>query len=308
MNIVFMGTPQFAVPVLERVIADGHTVQAVYTQPDKPVGRGYKLSAPPVKALAQQHGISVSQPQKLRDGTVAAALRALSPDVVVVVAYGRILPPDILEIPRLGCINLHASLLPRWRGAAPIQWSVVAGDEKTGVSSMHMAQGLDTGDVILTEETPIGPDETAPELSGRLSVMGAACISKTLRLLEQGEAPRIPQCGQDATLAPILTKEMGLLDFTKPARELHCLVRGLAGWPAAYTYYDGKLLKIHRAALAAGFSGVPGVVLDKKRLIVGCGEGALELTEVQPQGKGCMQGAAFMNGARIKPNDAFMNR
>lgn len=308
LKIVFMGTPQFSVPVLERILQDGHEVAAVYTQPDKPVGRGYKVAMPPVKAFAAERGLSVRQPVKMRDGAVAAELRSLAPDLAVVVAYGRLLPPDILEAPRMGCINLHASLLPRWRGAAPIQWSILAGDAETGVTSMYMARDIDTGDIILQEKTAIGPDETAPQLTKRLSVMGAACISDTLSLFESGRVVRRPQEDAASTHASMLNREMGQVDFARPAGELHNLVRGLADWPCAFTRFSGKVLKIRRSALHPLLGGVPGEVLDAKKLIVACGEGALELCEVQLEGKQAMEGALFMRGQRIKAHDQFMNR
>lgn len=299
MRLVFMGTPQFAVPVLARLIEDGHDIPAVYTQPDKPAGRGHRMSMPPVKELAIEKGIPVRQPVKLRDGTVAQDLRALSPDAVVVVAYGRILPPDVLAVPRLGCVNLHASLLPRHRGAAPIQWSILAGDRVTGVTSMLMDEGMDTGDILLQRETPIGEDETAGELSERLSVMGAECVAETLGLLLSGTAVRTPQDDSLATRAPMLTKEMGKIDFTRPAQEIHNQVRGLSGWPTAYTTFDGKLLKIRRTKLVRDRTGRPGEVFEGKRLVIGCGTEALELCEVQLEGKQAVSGDAFRNGYRI---------
>ncbi|MCI8624149.1 MAG: methionyl-tRNA formyltransferase [Provencibacterium sp.] len=308
MKLVFMGTPQFAVPVLQRLLEDGHEVAAVYTQPDKPVGRGLRFAPPPVKQLALEKGLPVRQPVKLRDGTVAAELRAIAPDLCIVVAYGRILPPAILEAPSLGCVNLHASLLPKYRGAAPIQWSVLRGETVTGVTSMFMAEGLDTGDIILQLETPIGPDETAPALSERLSALGAECVSRTLRLFEAGQVTRVPQEEASATLAPILRKEMGEMDFRRPAGELHNQVRGLAGWPAAYACFGGKRLKVHESRLWEK-SGKPGEVLEAGgHLVVACGEGALELCLVQPEGKQRMSGGAFMNGYRLKPQDSFMER
>ena len=308
MKLVFMGTPQFAVPILQRLLEDGHEVAAVYTQPDKPVGRGLKRMPPPVKALAMERGLPVRQPTKLRDGAVAAEIKELAPDLAIVVAYGRILPPDILAAPRLGCINLHASLLPRYRGAAPVQWSILRGEAETGVTSMFMAEGLDTGDIILQQKTPIGPDESAPALLERLAPLGAECIAQTLQLFSRGAVTRTPQREEDATLAPILQKEMGALDFTRPARELHNQVRGLAGWPAAYTHVNGKLLKVHESRLLE-LSGRPGEVLAAPgKLAIACGEGALELVSVQPEGKGRMPGAAFMNGYRIKPHDSFIER
>lgn len=298
MKVVFMGTPDFAVPTLQRLLDDHHQVLAVYTQPDKPVGRGYQLREPPVKALAKAHDIPVYQPKTLRDGQAAEEIAALAPDAVVVVAYGKILPREILDIPKYGCINLHASLLPKYRGAGPIQWSVIRGEQVTGVTSMYMGEGLDTGDVILRQETPIGPEETASELHDRLSVMGAQCISETLSLLEAGRAKRHPQNDGEATLAPMIDKHLGELDWKKSAGELHNLVRGLSGWPVAYTYLDGKLLKIHRAAVCELPSPGPGVVLEGERFLVGCGDGVLELREVQLEGKQRMEASLFLRGRR----------
>ena len=195
MRIVFMGTPEFAVPCLSRLISDGHAVAGVFTQPDKPQGRGYKLMPPPVKVCALENGLSVYQPAKMRDGQALALLKELSPELSVVVAYGKILPPDILELPPLGCVNVHGSLLPKYRGAAPIQWSVLNGDRTAGVTTMYMAEGLDTGDMILKRETPLGPDETSGELYGRLAGLGAQALSETVRLIGEGCAPRVPQDG-----------------------------------------------------------------------------------------------------------------
>lgn len=299
MNVVFMGTPDFAVPTLQRLLDDHHRVLAVYTQPDKPVGRGYQLREPPVKVLAKAHEIPVYQPKTLRDGAAAEEIGALSPDAVVVVAYGKILPREILDIPKYGCINLHASLLPKYRGAGPIQWSVIRGEQVTGVTSMYMGEGLDTGDIILQQETPIGPEETASELHDRLSVMGAQCISETLCLLELGKARRRPQDDSAATLAPMIDKSLGELDWNKSASELHNLVRGLAGWPVAYTRLDGKLLKIHRAAVCELPSPGPGAVLEDERFLVGCGDGVLELCEVQLEGKQRMEASLFLRGRRV---------
>ena len=227
MRIVFMGTPEFAVPCLSRLISDGHAVAGVFTQPDKPQGRGYKLMPPPVKVCALENGLSVYQPAKMRDGQALALLKELSPELIVVVAYGKILPPDILELPPLGCVNVHGSLLPKYRGAAPIQWSVLNGDQTAGVTTMYMAEGLDTGDMILKRETPLGPDETSGELYERLAGLGAQALSETVRLIGEGCAPRVPQDGALATHAPMLTKELARIDWTKPAAEVHNLIRGM---------------------------------------------------------------------------------
>lgn len=303
MRVVFMGTPDFAVPCLRRLIEDGHEVLAVYSQPDKPKGRGYQLAPTPVKEAALEHGIEVRQPTKMRDGAVAAELQALAPDLVVVVAYGRILPPDILAAPKLGCINIHGSLLPKYRGAAPIQWSVLNGDEYAGVTSMYMAEGMDTGDMILKLETKIGENETSGELFERLAPLGAECLSQTMKLFESGNVPREVQNETDATMAPMLDKAMGKIDFTKPAQQLHNLIRGLNPWPSAYlTAPNGKLLKLHASCVVEG-SGKAGEILDSKKLVVACGTKALQLITVQPEGKSKMSGDDYMRGARLQKGD-----
>lgn len=307
MRIVFMGTPDFAVPCLKRLIDLGEEVVGVFTQPDKPKGRGYQTAPPPVKELALRCGLPVYQPAKMRDGEALAVLQELRPDLIVVVAYGKILPKEILDLPPLGCINVHGSLLPRYRGAGPIQWSVINGEAVTGVTTMYMDVGMDTGDMILKAETPIGEEETAGELFDRLCLIGADCLADTLALLKAGKAPRTPQDEAQATYAPMLTRELARLDFARPARELHNLVRGTSPWPTAHTAFRGKLLKVHRARVAEGFSGEPGVILDGKRLIVGCGEGALELLEVQQEGAKRMSAADFMNGKRVSAGEKFDN-
>lgn len=298
MRIVFMGTPDFAVPVLERILKDGHEVAGVFTQPDKPQGRGYKMTPPPVKELALQHNLPVYQPAKMRDGEALSILQQLAPELVVVVAYGKILPKELLEVPPMGCINVHASLLPKYRGAGPIQWSVINGEKETGVTTMYMAEGMDTGDMILKAATPIGEQETAGQLHDRLSVLGAECLSETLKQLAEGKAPRIPQDDSLCTYAPMLTKELGHLDFTKTAKELHSLIRGVSPWPGAYTFLGDKMLKVHSAKITEG-SGAPGQLLDSKKLIVACGEGALELTEVQLAGAKRMPGEVFLMGRQL---------
>lgn len=300
LKIVFMGTPDFAAACLDRLVAEGHDLLAVYSQPDKPKGRGYTLAPTPVKALALAHGLTVHQPTKLRDGTVAAQLRELAPDLVVVVAYGRILPPDILAVPRLGCINIHGSLLPAYRGAAPIQWTVLNGDPVGGVTSIYMAEGMDTGDMILSLETPVGPDETGGQLYERLAPLGAECLARTVALLSAGTAPRLPQDEARATLAPMLDKAMGAVSFSLPAARLHNQIRGLNPWPGVtVTTASGKPLKLHQSRMTEG-SGIPGTVLDAKRAIVACGEGALELVTVQPEGKPRMSGPDYLRGARLE--------
>lgn len=298
MRIVFMGTPDFAVPCLQRLLEDGHEVTAVFTQPDKPVGRHAVLTPPPVKQLALSHGIPVYQPTKMRDGTAAALLRELAPDCLVVVAYGRILPQEILDVPPRGCVNIHGSLLPRYRGAAPIQWSVIRGETVTGVTSMFMDAGMDTGDIIDTLTTPIGENETAGELFERLAPLGARLLSTTLAAIADGTVTRRPQNDAEATMAPMLEKAMGRLDLTRPAQELHNQVRGMNPWPGAFCTAGGKTLKIHETRVAAG-SGAPGTLLCADPVTVACGEGALQLVTVQPEGKPRMAAEAWLRGARL---------
>lgn len=309
MNVIFMGTPQFAVPPLLALISAGHNIMAVYSQPDRPSGRGYKLSPTPVKAIAQEHGIPVFQPEGFKGPEERERLSAMAPDVIAVVAYGRILPQAVLDIPKYGCINIHASLLPKYRGAAPIQWCVINGETRTGVCSMAMAAGMDTGDVILRFEAEIGENETAPQLSGRLSSIGADCLRDTLDLLEKGHASCEKQDSALATYAPMIKKELGLLDFTRPARELHCLVRGLAGWPTAYAYFEGRLIKLHRALVAPESFGEPGELCERDgRLFVSCGEGALEVLELQLEGRAKSPTAEFLRGHKINSRAKFTNR
>lgn len=305
MRIVFMGTPDFAAAILERLISTGRNVVGVFSQPDKPVGRKQIVEATPTKRLAEEHGIPVFQPTKMKDGTALEMMKSLSPDLVVVAAYGRILPKDLLEVPPLGCVNVHGSLLPKYRGAAPIQWSVINGDAVTGVTTMYMAEGMDTGDMILKLETEIGADETAGELFDRLAALGADSIEKTLELFDNGSVPRTPQNDAEATMAPMLKKEMGELDFGKSAAEIHNLVRGLCPWPVAFTFVDGKSLKVYKADRAEGFCGAAGELLDEKRLIVGCGDGAVELVTVQPEGKKQMSGSDFIRGKRLVKGTHF---
>lgn len=299
MRIVFMGTPDFAAASLERLTQTEHEIVGVFTQPDKPQGRGYKLVAPPTKQLALEKNIPVYQPTKMKDGTALAILKELNPDLIAVVAYGRILPKDILELPKYGCINVHGSLLPKYRGAGPIQWSVIDGEKVTGVTTMYMGEGLDTGDMILKKETEIGENETYGELHDRLAKIGAEALVETISLIEEGKAERVPQDDALSCYAPMLDKQIAKLDFNKSAQELHNLIRGLSPWPVAHTTLNGKLLKVHRAVLAEG-SGEPGQVLSKKELIVACKEGALKLLEVQMEGKKKMSGEEFQCGRQAK--------
>lgn len=295
MKIVFMGTPDFAVPCLEALINDGCEIAAVFTQPDKPKGRGYAMTPPPVKVCAEKHGIQVYQPEKMKDGTAYEILREIKPDMIVVVAYGKILPKDIIELPEFGCINVHASLLPEYRGAAPIQWAVLDGKKKTGVTTMYMDVGLDTGDMLLKAETEIGENETAGELHDRLSAMGAELMVKTLHEAEKGTLVREKQDDNKSCYASMLTKEMSVIDFGKTAQQVHDLVRGLNSWPSASAVLNGKRMKIHRTLITEG-SGEPGQVLSLEPFVVACGSGAVEITELQPEGKKKMSAQAFLNG------------
>lgn len=300
MRIVFMGTPDFAVPSLQALIDAGHEVCAVYTQPDKPQGRKQILTAPPVKELALQHHIPVYQPATLKNEEEQEKLRALAPEVIIVVAYGKLLPKAVLDIPPRGCINVHGSLLPRWRGAAPIQWSVIAGDQKAGVTTMQMAEGLDTGDMLLTYETEIGARETAGELFDRLAQAGAELLVRTLVELDS-ITPR-PQDDSRSCYAHMLDKQMAVIDWAKSAREIDCLIRGLSPWPVALTTLDGARLKIYAAEPVPG-TGRPGEVLvsdPKKGLTVACGAGALALHEVQLVGGKRMKSADFLRGHAIQ--------
>lgn len=305
MRIVFMGTPDFAAAILERLVETGRNVVGVFSQPDKPVGRKQIIIPTATKVVAEKYGIPVFQPAKLRDGTALEIMKELSPDLTVVAAYGKILPKEILDVSPLGNVNVHGSLLPKYRGAAPIQWSVINGDEVTGVTTMYMAEGMDTGDMILKLETKIGEDETSGELFERLAKLGADSIEKTLELFDKGEVPREAQDESEATYAPMLKKEMGEIDFTKPAGEIKNLVRGMSPWPTAYTFLDGKSIKIHKAAVVSGFSGTPGELLDEKRFIVACGDGAVEFISVQPEGKSQMSGADFIRGRRTQKGTLF---
>ena len=300
MRIVFMGTPDFAGPSLQALIDAGHDVCAVYTQPDKPQGRKQILTAPPVKTLALEHDIPVFQPNTLKNEDEQARLRELAPEVIIVVAYGKLLPKAVLDIPPHGCINVHGSLLPRWRGAAPIQWAVIAGDEMAGVTTMQMAEGLDTGDMLLTYETKVGEKETAGELFDRLAQSGAELLTQTLVKLDE-ITPR-PQDDAQSCYAHMLDKQMAVIDWSKSAHEIDCLIRGLNPWPIALTTLSGERLKVFAAEKAAG-NGEPGTVLEadpKKGLTVACGEGALGLTEIQLVGGKRMKATDFLRGHAIE--------
>lgn len=306
MNILFMGTPHFAVPSLEALIAAGHTVCGVFSQPDKPVGRHQnQLQLTPVKECALAHGIPVFQPVKLRDGTALAQIRALEPDLIVVAAYGRILPQEILDVPSMGCINVHSSLLPKYRGAAPINWAILNGEKETGVTIMYMAAALDAGDVISQVRTAIGPNEAAPELTARLAEIGGKLLVEAVAGIEARTASRTPQDESAVTLAPMLSKELSPMDFTRPAQALHDQVRGLLPWPAAVTVVAGIRCKVFKTAPEDGM-GQPGRVLEagSNGILVACGENsALRLLEIQPDGKKAMAAADFLRGHPLKSGD-----
>lgn len=298
MNVVFMGTPDFAVPSLEN-IAKVHNVQAVFTQPDKPVGRKMVLTPPDVKVCAEKLGIPVYQPVKLKDSDSYEIIMELNPDVIVVVAYGQILPENILNIPKYGCINVHGSLLPKYRGAAPIQWSVLNGDKVTGVTTMYMEKGLDTGDILETKEYEIGINDTAGEVFDTLAEMGGKLILDTLEKAEKGQLYPIKQDDSKSSYAKMLDKSMCNIDFSKTNLQVHNQVRGLSPWPVASTKLNGKVLKIFETRLAEG-KGKPGEILNTNPLTIACGEGAVVVNTVQLQGKKKMDSKAFLQGHKLE--------
>ena len=298
-RLVFMGTPQFAVPSLQAVAAAGYTVAAVFTQPDRPRGRGQHEAMPPVKQAAVQLGLPVQQPERIRRPEAVDLLRELRADVMVVVGYGQIIPQAILDLPPLGIVNVHASLLPKYRGAAPIQWAIANGELITGVTTMRIDAGLDTGDMLLKWQTSIGPQETAPALSERLASAGAALLVDTLRGMEAGTIQPQPQPHSEATYAPILRKEDGRIDWHWTASQIDCRVRGLQPWPGCTTRFRGQDLRLWRACVRQENTGeLPGTVLPYPKLFcVACGQGSvLELQEVQLEGKKQMTVSAFLNG------------
>lgn len=298
-----MGTPDFAVPTLEMLVQRGHAVCGVFTQPDKPKNRGMKLLPPPVKVCAQSHDIPVYQPTKLRDGSALELIRQLAPELIVVAAYGRILPDDILAAPPKGCINVHSSLLPKYRGAAPINWAVLNGERETGVTIMHMAHDLDAGDIISQAATPIDPDETVVALHDRLAQMGAQLLAETVEHIAAGTATRTPQDPSQATFAPMLSRELSAMDFQRSARQLHDQVRGLLPWPAAVTELGGKRCKVLSTSVLEGHSTrQPGAVLaaDKGGIQICCGDGSiLRIDRLQPDGGKPMAAADYLRGHPI---------
>lgn len=306
MKIVFMGTPDFAVPCLRTLAESSHDTAAVFTQPDKPKGRGYKLIPTPVKAAAEEYGIPVYQPLSLRKGDDAEEsmriLREISPDLIVVTAYGQILPKEILELPKYGCINIHASLLPKYRGAAPINWVLLNGEKETGVTSMQMSEGLDTGDMLIKRATEIGENETCEELYARLSAMGGEVLAETIDAVEKGTLKPEVQDDSLSCYSPMIRKEMSALDFSKSAAEVHNTIRGVTG----FTMLDGKRLKVFRSEVAQGsFDGAEnGAVVDTAIFAVKCGDGkAVIFREVQPEGKKRMKTEDFLRGKKLEKGE-----
>ena len=295
MKLIFMGTPDFAVPCLEKLIEAGHEIAAVFSQPDKPRGRKMILTPPEVKVCALKHGLTVYQPKSLRNDEAMELIKEIAPDCIVVAAYGKILPKAMLDLPKYGCINVHGSLLPKYRGSAPIQWSVINGEKETGVTIMQMAEGVDTGDMLYQKAIPIGIDDTAESMFEKLSDLGGEMIVEALDLLEEDKLTPIKQDETLATHAPMLNKEIAVIDWNKSALEVHNLVRGLYSWPIAQTTLHGKKLKIYRTAVGKG-SGEASTVISTSPLTIACGEGAVVIEELQLEGKKRMDAKAFLIG------------
>lgn len=311
MKIIYMGTPDFAVAPLEAILKAGHEVTAVVTQPDRQKGRGREVQYSPVKECALSHGIPVLQPLKIKEKDAVEELRKYPADIFVVAAFGQLLSEEILNMPRLGCINIHASLLPAYRGAAPIQWCVINGEEKTGVTIMQMAKGMDTGDILLQKEVVLDEKETGGSLFDRLMETGAELIVEVLPKIEAGELTPVVQKEELATYAGKITKDMGNIDFAKSAVTIERLIRGLNPWPSAFTHYKGKILKIWEADVVSECANaenpVPGTVIamDKESFTLATGEGALRIRSLQPEGKKRMSCAEFMRGYEVKVGEAL---
>ena len=307
MRIVFMGTPEFAVPCLERLIKDGHDVVGVFTQPDKPKGRGHKMQFPPVKEKAVEYDIPVFQPTKMKDGIAYGILKELDPELIIVVAYGKIIPQDILELPKYGCVNIHASLLPRYRGAAPIQWCVLNGEKKSGVTSMQMDAGLDTGDMLIKAETEIDENMTAGELHDKLSVLGAEVMSQTIKKIIDGTLERTKQDDSLSNYAPMLSKELCPINWNDSAEKIHNQVRGLSPWPVATAVLNGEIYKIHKTEKTGKTKGVAGEIVSVDGgLTVCCGDGnAVCILTIQAPGKKAMSCADFLRGHKIEAGEKF---
>jgi methionyl-tRNA formyltransferase len=299
MRLVYMGTPQFAVGPLRAVAAAGHEIAGVVTRTDKPAGRGRSLTAPPVKSTALEMGLPVYQPKRVREPAFIDQLRSLGPEAIVVTAYGQILPREILMLPKYGCLNIHASLLPYYRGAAPINWAIIRNETRTGITIMQMDEGMDTGAILLQESVLIDPLDTAGTLTAKLSAVGAKLITAALQLITDNSLLPVPQDGSRATLAPLLKKEDGLIDWNLPAVDIHNRIRGLSPWPGAYTFLEGKIVKII-AAEAVNGTGGPGLLYEKNdhTLEVGTGAGLLRIVSIQPEGKKPMTTGDFLRGHR----------
>ena len=309
MKVIFMGTPDFSVPVLQGLIdSKEHEVTAVVTQPDKPRGRSGKLVFTPVKQLAVEYGIPVYTPKRVKDPEFVKELSRIPCDVIVVIAFGQILSKEILDLPKYGCINVHASLLPRWRGAAPMQWAIIAGDETTGITTMQMDVGLDTGDMLLTKEVPISPNETGESLHDKMAVLGSELLLETLRQAEEGTLHPIPQNDEDSTYAKMLTTETGKIDWNLDAAQIERYVRGLNSWPSAYSGYKGKTLKIWCAEVLPEVTEErPGTVVsvEKDSFTVQTGNGCLRILELQLEGKKRMDAGSFLRGVKIEKGDVL---
>lgn len=305
MKVVYMGTPEFAVPCLETLINSKHEVVGVFTQPDRKSGRGQKINITPVKSKAIEYNIPIFQPTTLKNEDVIKEIENLNPDLIVVVAYGQILPKHILEIPKHGCINVHASLLPKYRGSGPINWVVINGEKKTGITTMYMDIGLDTGDMLLKEEIEIGEEETAGELHDRLMELGAKVLSKTLELVETNELNPIPQNNDESSYAPMLTKNLGIIDWSKSAEEIKNLIRGTIPWPTSFTTYNNKVMKIWKSSVIKSDKQYdPGIILklESDRILVGTGKGILAIEEIQFSGKKRMSVQSYLVGNNIEEN------
>ena len=303
MKILFMGTPDFAVPCLDILVSNGFDVCGAVTQPDKPKGRGHKLTPPPVKEYAISKNIPVYQPQTLKDGEFEKVLDELKPQLIAVVAYGKILPEYILDFPEYGCVNVHGSVLPKYRGAAPIQWAIINGDKTTGVTTQYMKMGVDTGDIIFTDETEILPDETYGEIYTRLSQSGAKLLLKTVNAIKDGTAPRTEQDESEATHAPMLTKETGHIDLTKSADEVLSLIRGTNPWPMSYAMYGDEMMKVFGVKKGSGFDAPPGKIrIVNKKLEISCGKDSVVVDEIQFKGGKRMTVASYLNGHDIDEN------
>lgn len=304
MNIIFMGTPDFAVPVLDLIYKnEKHNVQAVFTQPDKPKGRGYKLTPPPVKVLAMEHNTPVFQPQSLKNGgeEYIEKINEFNPDCIVVAAYGKMLPKSVLDIPKYGCVNVHGSLLPKYRGAGPIQWAVLNDEAETGITTMLMGEGMDTGDMLLKRATPIGENETAAELFDRLADMGAELLIETLDALEEGSVVPEKQNEELATYAPMLSKDMCNLDFSQSVRKVHKQICGLSDWPCAVTKLNGKRLKIYKSEIVSNKATGKenGEIINSKDFSVACSDGVIRFTEIQAEGSKRMKTAEYLRGKPV---------